>query len=50
MNSDATEGKSECMILGQSMRIGTGAFMVARRLTIGPRDLVAKRIAFENLT
>jgi len=38
---------SECNILGQSTRIGTRAFMVVRRLMMDPRDLVAKRIVFE---
>jgi len=38
---------SECIILGQSTSIETGAFMVVRRLMMDPRDLVAKRIVFE---
>jgi len=38
---------SGCIILGQSTRIGTGAYMVARRLMIDPSDLAAKKIVFE---
>ncbi|RPA98904.1 beta and beta-prime subunits of DNA dependent RNA-polymerase [Choiromyces venosus 120613-1] len=47
MKSDAVEGVSECIILGQSMSIGTGAFKVVRRLMINPRDLVPKKLVFE---
>jgi len=47
MKSDAVEGVSECIILGQSMSIGTGAFKVVRRLMIDPRDLVPRKLVFE---
>ncbi|PWW74921.1 beta and beta-prime subunits of DNA dependent RNA-polymerase, partial [Tuber magnatum] len=47
MKSDAVEGVSECIILGQSMSIGTGAFKVVRRLMIDPCDLVPKKLVFE---
>ena len=47
MKKDAVEGVSECIILGQSMRIGTGAFQVVRRLMMSPEDLRPKRTVFE---
>ncbi|CAZ82671.1 unnamed protein product [Tuber melanosporum] len=47
MKSDAVEGVSECIILGQSMSIGTGSFKVVRRLMIDPCDLVPKKLVFE---
>ena len=47
MKNDAGGGVSECIILGQSTRINTGAFIVVRRLMMDPRDLVARRILFE---
>lgn len=34
MKTDRIEGVSECIIMGQSMSVGTGAFKVARRLNI----------------
>jgi len=45
---DAIEGVSECIILGQSMRIGTGAFQVVRRLALGGDDLKPKKTLFED--
>ena len=37
--TDRVEGVSECIIMGQSVRLGTGAFRVVRRLGLG-RDEV----------
>lgn len=47
MKTDAVEGVSECIILGQSMSIGTGAFGVVRNLMINDKDLKPKRLLFE---
>ena len=47
MKTDAVEGVSECIILGQSMSIGTGAFKVVRKLMIDPDQLAPKRRLFE---
>ncbi|KAK6514336.1 DNA-directed RNA polymerase III subunit [Arthrobotrys conoides] len=44
---DKIEGVSECIILGQSMGIGTGAFQVVRRLGMEAADLKPKRCLFE---
>jgi len=47
----AAEGVSVCIIYpgasSPGSPIGTGAYMVARRLMIDPRDLAAKKIVFE---
>ncbi|CAI6093916.1 hypothetical protein V2G26_016941 [Clonostachys chloroleuca] len=48
MKTDNIEGVSECIIMGQSMTIGTGAFQVVRRLGIQPTDLVKKPTTFED--
>ena len=48
MKSDRIEGVSECIILGQSMRIGTGAFKVVRKLNLRDGDLGKKETAFED--
>ena len=40
---DAIEGVSECIILGQSMSIGTGAFKVVRKLAMTESDLKPKK-------
>jgi DNA-directed RNA polymerase III subunit RPC1 len=47
MKTDEVEGVSECIILGQSMSIGTGAFKVVRKLMIPEKALVPKRGMFE---
>jgi len=44
MKRDAAERMSECIILGQSIGISMGALKDVRRLVIGPRNLVAKRL------
>jgi DNA-directed RNA polymerase III subunit RPC1 len=48
MKSDKIEGVSECIIMGQTMSVGTGAFQVVRRLGLNPEDLVKKPTAFED--
>lgn len=48
MKSDAVEGVSECIILGQSMTLGTGAFNVVKKLAIKPRDLQQRKMHFED--
>ena len=47
MKKDEVQGVSECIILGQSMTIGTGAFGVVRNLMIRDKDLKPKRLLFE---
>lgn len=47
MKKDAVEGVSECIILGQSMSIGTGSFQVVRRLMMSEEDLRMKPAVFE---
>lgn len=47
MKTDEVEGVSECIILGQSMTIGTGAFKVVRKLMIPESQLKPKRAMFE---
>ncbi|EDO16069.1 hypothetical protein Kpol_1016p9 [Vanderwaltozyma polyspora DSM 70294] len=49
MKKDAVEGVSECIILGQTMSIGTGAFKILKSTEIKPDDLKPKRTLFENL-
>jgi len=48
MKTDAVEGVSECIILGQSMTIGTGAFGVVRNLMVRDKDLKPKKLLFED--
>ncbi|EEU45360.1 uncharacterized protein NECHADRAFT_41824 [Fusarium vanettenii 77-13-4] len=48
MKTDQIEGVSECIIMGQTMRVGTGAFQVVRRLGIQGGDLKQKPTAFED--
>lgn len=48
MKTDLIEGVSECIIMGQTMSIGTGAFQVVRRLGITPSQMKAKPTAFED--
>lgn len=47
MKTDEVEGVSECIILGQSMSIGTGAFKVVRKLMIPENMLKPKKGMFE---
>jgi DNA-directed RNA polymerase III subunit RPC1 len=48
MKSDKIEGVSECIIMGQTMSLGTGAFQVVRRLGLKESDTESKPIAFED--
>ncbi|PHH79695.1 hypothetical protein CDD80_4060 [Ophiocordyceps camponoti-rufipedis] len=48
MKTDRIEGVSECIIMGQTMSVGTGAFHVVRRLGIQPPDLEPKPTLFED--
>ena len=48
MKKDRIEGVSECIIMGQSMAVGTGAFHVVRRLAIAPDGLRRKDTPFED--
>ncbi|KAK4159323.1 DNA-directed RNA polymerase III subunit RPC1 [Cladorrhinum sp. PSN259] len=47
MKKDRIHGVSECIIMGQTMSIGTGAFQVVRRLGIQDHQLTPKRRLFE---
>ncbi|KAI9768796.1 MAG: hypothetical protein M1840_004610 [Geoglossum simile] len=48
MKRDKIEGVSESIIMGQSMRVGTGAFQVVRRLNLSSEDLKRKETVFED--
>ncbi|KAH0566504.1 hypothetical protein GP486_000085 [Trichoglossum hirsutum] len=48
MKRDKIEGVSESIIMGQSMRVGTGAFQVIRKLNMSEEDLRMKPTLFEN--
>ncbi|MCJ1287100.1 hypothetical protein MMC26_006448 [Xylographa opegraphella] len=48
MKSDKIEGVSECIIMGQSMSVGTGAFKVVRKLNLKEGDLGKKETVFED--
>jgi DNA-directed RNA polymerase III subunit RPC1 len=48
MKTDRIEGVSECIILGQSMTIGTGAFNVVRRMGLPDWFLGKKPTLFED--
>ncbi|KAI5795121.1 hypothetical protein EDC01DRAFT_654154 [Geopyxis carbonaria] len=47
MKTDAVEGVSEKIILGQSMTLGTGSFHVIRKLMVRNQDLKPKKQLFE---
>jgi len=47
MKADKIEGVSECIIMGQSMSQGTGAFKVVRRLTLAEDVVGRKSCLFE---
>jgi DNA-directed RNA polymerase III subunit RPC1 len=49
MKSDAIEGVSESIIMGQTMRVGTGAFKVVRELNLQPGDLRSKPTVLEDV-
>ena len=48
MKSDLSEGVSECIIMGQTMSVGTGAFKVVRKLGLDANDTKSKATAFED--
>lgn len=48
LKGDKIEGVSECIIMGQTMGLGTGAFQVVRRLALRDADLVQKPTLFED--
>ncbi|KAJ9422207.1 hypothetical protein QL093DRAFT_2577683 [Fusarium oxysporum] len=48
MKTDQIEGVSECIIMGQTMSVGTGAFQVVRRLGIREGDIKQKPTLFED--
>ena len=48
MKKDKIEGVSECIIMGQSISLGTGAFKVVRRLVLSEGDLQEKETLFED--
>ena len=48
MKTDAIEGVSEGIIMGQTMSVGTGSMQVVRRLGMRPRDLVQRKTLFED--
>ncbi|KAM4065931.1 RNA polymerase rpb1 [Hirsutella rhossiliensis] len=48
MKTDQIEGVSECIIMGQTMRVGTGAFQIVRRLGVRLADLACKKTLFED--
>ena len=48
MKSDKIEGVSECIIMGQSMSVGTGAFQVVRKLNLREGDLKKRDTVFED--
>lgn len=47
MKTDRIEGVSECIIMGQTMTIGTGSFNVVRRMGLAEHDLEQKPTLFE---
>ena len=49
MKTDMIEGVSECIIMGQTMKVGTGAFQVVRRLGVRPGQLKQKKTIFEDV-
>ncbi|KAM9910052.1 hypothetical protein OXX69_004846, partial [Metschnikowia pulcherrima] len=49
MKNDKIEGVSECIILGQTMSIGTGAFKMVKTSFVEDKHLEPKPTLFENL-
>jgi DNA-directed RNA polymerase III subunit RPC1 len=45
---DEISGVSECIIMGQSVKLGTGAMQVIRRLDLKEEDVGPKRTMFED--
>ncbi|KAL6940642.1 DNA-directed RNA polymerase III subunit C1 (rpo31) [Hanseniaspora vineae] len=50
MKKDAIEGVSECIILGQTMSIGTGSFKLVKSSNIAQKDLVPRDTLFESFS
>lgn len=48
MKSDRIEGVSECIIMGQTMTIGTGGMQVVRELKLSEEDVCEKAALFED--
>ena len=48
MKADKIEGVSECIIMGQTMTVGTGAFQVVRLLDLKAEDTKAKPTPLED--
>jgi len=48
MKTDLIEGVSECIIMGQTMSLGTGAFQVVRRLGVSEAQLQPRPTEFED--
>lgn len=48
MKTDLIEGVSECIIMGQTMSLGTGAFQVVRKLGITEEQLRPRPTEFED--
>ncbi len=48
MKRDTIEGVSECIIMGQTMSVGTGAFKVVRRLGLTKEDVKERKTSFED--
>lgn len=47
MKTDAVDGVSEKIILGQSMTLGTGSFQMVRKLMVDERKLNKGKMVFE---
>jgi len=48
MKTDRIEGVSECIIMGQTMSVGTGGLQMVRRLGIAPGEIVTRPTVFED--
>lgn len=48
MKTDKIEGVSECIIMGQTMNVGTGSFSMVRRMGLPEHKLVHKAVTFED--
>lgn len=49
MKNDKIEGVSECIILGQTMSIGTGAFKLVRTSHVDAKKMIRKPTLFDSL-
>lgn len=48
MKRDKIEGVSECIIMGQSIGLGTGGFQVVRELALREGEVGRKKTVFED--